>query len=88
MTLTGCVTSGGSQTPVTGTIDAHLPPAPSDLAGCFARLVPQPEGGALSRERVYRLIADLKASELRKSQCGRRLLDWYATQARMLGGDQ
>lgn len=73
LTLTGCVHSGAEIT---------LAPVPAELKGCFSGTVPMPTPGALSRRQVVQLIADLKRSELQKSQCGRRLIAWYETQAR------
>ena len=34
----------------------------------------------MSKKDVVRLIADLKRSETAKSQCGKRLIQWYDTQ--------
>lgn len=83
-TLTGCVTFG-APTPSVSTSIA-LPPVPADLQLCFGSLVPRPPAGDLTRQQVFRVVADLKASESGKSKCGKRLIDWYATQATILGG--
>jgi hypothetical protein len=61
-----------------------LAPVPADLRVCFARLVPPPPPGPLTKKQVIRLIGELKASELAKSRCGKRLIAWYETQARIL----
>jgi hypothetical protein len=45
---------------------------------CFHKLTPIPEKD-LNREKVIQLIAELRRSEVRKSQCGKDLLEWYDT---------
>lgn len=77
-TLTACASSGGKPS---------LPPAPADIQVCFDRFVPRPKAGPLSKRAVARLIAELKKSELEKSQCGKRLLAWYEAQAKTYGGE-
>lgn len=54
-----------------------IPPLPADLATCFDKTVPAPEPGALTAERVFRLIGDLKASETQKAQCGHRMVSMW-----------
>ncbi len=71
MTLSGCVTSG---------TEVKLAPVPGDIKACFNRLVPKPKPGPMSRKDVVGLIGKLKKSELEKSLCGKRLIDWYETQ--------
>jgi hypothetical protein len=78
-TMTGCASSGR----LAGDSVA-LAPVPADLKVCFARLVPPPPPGPLTRKQVIRLIGELKTSELAKSRCGKRLIVWYETQARIL----
>ena len=75
--LTGCAASGGKPS---------LPPVPGDIKVCFDRLVPKPKAGALTKRDVFRIIADLKRSELEKSSCGKRLIAWYEAQAKVYGG--
>lgn len=74
--LTGCATSGGKA--------PALPPIPGDIRACFDSIVPKPPAGELSRQQIFKLVADLKQSELSKSQCGKRLIAWYETQAAVL----
>lgn len=73
LTLTGCASSGAEK--------PGLAPLPSDLKLCFSATVAAPPAGELTRQAVFRLIADLKKSELAKTGCGRRLISWYETQA-------
>lgn len=77
MTLTGCVHSGTS---------ASLGPLPADLKTCFDRIVPRPgqPGTELTRQQIWRLVGDFRKSEIAKSQCGKRLIAWYETQAGVL----
>ena len=77
MTLTGCAGSGNKPS---------LSPIPADIKTCFDYLVPKPPAGALSKKQVVAVIADLKKSELRQSQCGKRLIAWYETQAAIFEG--
>jgi hypothetical protein len=58
-----------------------LAPVPADLKVCFGQFVPMPGKGAMSRQQTAALIAELKRSELAKSQCGQRLIGFYETQA-------
>lgn len=71
MTLTACVTSGPR---------VSLAPVPGDIKVCFDKLVPKPKEGPMSRKDVVGLIGKLKKSELEKSLCGKRLIEWYETQ--------
>lgn len=72
--LTGCAGSGNRP---------GLAPIPSDIRVCFNRLVPKPGEGVMKKSDVVQLIADLKRSEQAKSQCGKRLIAWYETQAKV-----
>lgn len=54
-----------------------LPYAPSHYVTCFSKLSTIPIG-SLTRDKVVLLVAELRKSELAKSQCGKDLLDWYA----------
>ncbi len=71
-TLTACEPSG---------TDAALPPIPADVRVCFASVVPAPRPGAMTAAEIARLIADLRRSDLAKTQCGRRLIGFYDTVA-------
>lgn len=71
--LAGCVLSQ----PGKPDVRVALPKAPAHYAQCFTELTGKPIG-PLTSETVVRLIADLRMSEKRKSQCGKDLLDWYA----------
>lgn len=54
-----------------------LPHAPTHYLACFKQLTPIPVE-SLTRDKVVRLVAELRKSELAKSRCGKDLLDWYA----------
>jgi hypothetical protein len=56
---------------------------PAGVEACFAKYVKLPPG-PLNRKAVVRLIAELKRSEVAKSQCGRRLLGFYNSIAKGL----
>jgi len=53
-----------------------LPHAPSHYLTCFKSMTTIPVE-SLTRDKVVRLVADLRKSELAKSRCGQDLLDWY-----------
>ena len=53
-----------------------LPFAPSHYVTCFKSMTTIPVE-SLTRDKVVRLVADLRKSELAKSRCGTDLLDWY-----------
>lgn len=81
--LTGCASSGPNKFE-----RVPLAAIPADLKVCFDRLVARPAGtGALTRQEVAALIGQLKRSEEAKAGCGKRLIDWYETQARVNGED-
>lgn len=69
--LIGCANSGDAPA------QSHLPPPPADLRPCFEELVDAPAEGALTVAETLRLIAALRHSEVEKSLCGERLLDFY-----------
>lgn len=71
--LAGCVMQEAGKPDVS----IALPKAPSYYMACFKQLTPEPTG-SLTRDRVVKLIAQLRQSEKRKSQCGKDLLAWYA----------
>ena len=80
MTLSGCATSGRFAAP-------NYPVLPADLTICFTddTLVPKPAAGTMDKKKVLLLIADLKASETSKTDCGRRLITFYETLATRSG---
>jgi hypothetical protein len=43
-------------------------------------MVPKPRGGDISKAQAYAIIAKLKRSELEKSLCGKRLIQFYEAQ--------
>lgn len=65
LTLSGCGHFGRTEAQV-----------PEELRTCFDSLVPEPQKATLSGGDIYQLIAELKVSELNKSECGKRLLSW------------
>jgi hypothetical protein len=71
--LAGCILSQ----PGKPDISVALPKPPDYYRACFAALTKEP-AGTLTRERVVTLIAQLRQSEKRKSQCGKDLLAWYS----------
>jgi hypothetical protein len=68
--LAGCVTTGQSGHSV------QLPKASAYYIACFNKLTDIPVG-SLTRDKVVHLVAELRKSELAKSQCGKDLLKWY-----------
>lgn len=70
--LPGCKTSSDAKIEL-----AHVP---GDLRTCFNHVVGDP-GKIKTRQQIVDLIAKLRASEVRLSLCGRRLLAFYDTQA-------
>lgn len=54
-----------------------MPPPPADIHACFLHSVPQPAQPPRTRRQAFDLIAALKESETRKSQCGLRLIAFY-----------
>lgn len=79
--LSGCAQFGG---PASAPVSLALAPVPDDLRTCFAKYVPQPAAGPMTRQQVVALVAALKNSEGEKGRCGARLLAWYDTQAAVL----
>lgn len=70
----GCATSGAHP-------EVRLADVPADLRACLGTLSERPAGtGAMSQREVVALIARLRASELRLSACGHRLLALYDAQ--------
>lgn len=69
--LSGCVFEPGGPD-----VRVNLPKTPEYYRSCFTQLTAMPATN-LTRERVVTLIAQLRQSEKRKSQCGKNLLDWY-----------
>ncbi len=79
MLLTACDPSGRA--------DVSLADIPADLRACVAQVTGRPAGqGAMSQRQVVALIAELRASELRLSSCGKRLLALYDAQAAAFAG--
>jgi len=54
---------------------------PLELSQCFDDIVPAPKAGGMTRQEAYALIARLKKSETKMSQCGKRFEIWYQTLA-------
>lgn len=73
LTLTGCGLFGQNKP------STYLPPLPSDLVVCFDSTSQMPTTGPIRKSEVIDLIADLRASELEKTLCGRRLISFYET---------
>lgn len=79
LTLTACGTSGPR-------LDQPVPPqaVPVDLRTCFDRLVPKPAQQTMTARELMSLIAALKRSELEKSQCGKRLLQFVSDKSEVM----
>lgn len=73
LTLSGCANSGRDR-------PTHLAPLPADLPSCFEAQVDAPQG-SLSKAQVMLLIANLKRSDAEKTLCGKRLIEFYESQA-------
>lgn len=78
LTLTGCAGFGASKVPTPE--QTTLAPIPADMRVCFDTAVPKPPAGNLTRAQAFAIIAALKRSELMKSQCGKRLVQFYEAQ--------
>lgn len=59
----------------------ELPILPNELIACFSDKVPAPKPGKMTVQQAYDLIAKLKRSETKMSQCGKRFQIWYETLA-------
>ena len=74
--LAGCTSISRSLTPPEVVVVAQYPPIPNDLRNCFDEVTGFPNTQNLTNREIVRLIVDLRQSETRKTQCGRRLIDW------------
>lgn len=73
MMSAGCAGLSGKQDKIA------LPPAPADLKACLeSGGVPPPPDRDMTRRELAALVGALKTSEIEKSQCGKRLIAWYA----------
>lgn len=79
--LPGCATTLGGQKPVVVERDRPLPPVPDDIRACFAGVVDLPPG-AWSAEVAGKLLAKVRSSEVSKTKCGQRFVEWYEDLAR------
>lgn len=61
----------------TGSGKNLLPELPSEFERCFANEVKRPADAPMDKATIVRLITDLKKSERSKSQCGKRLINFY-----------
>ena len=77
--LAGCVF-----TPLGANFSVKLPHTSQYYVACFNKLTPIPVGN-LDRATVVRLIAELRVSELRLSQCGKDMIAWYDTVVKAYG---
>lgn len=76
-TLSGCAGFGNKEPVVQ---QQQLAEIPADIRVCFNQMVPAPIAGKLTKQQVFKIIADLKRSEKAKSQCGKRLIEFYEAQ--------
>lgn len=70
--LSGCGTSSSVRALLPAS--PPQPEIPADIQICFETVVGFPPVGELDSESNLRLILDLRASEIEKTLCGRRLL--------------
>ncbi len=70
--LAGCIWDQQAPPP-----NLSLPKAPDYYRLCFAKLTNIPKGTALTRDMIVALVAELRRSEKRLSQCGKDLLKLY-----------
>lgn len=78
--LMGCDPSGRAD-------GVRLTDLPADLRACVTEVTGRPAGaGAMSQRDVVALVGKLRASELRLSGCGQRLVALYDAQAAALAG--
>lgn len=76
VSLGGCITTGQRVT-VSPRVEApKLPPVPARLNGCFKNLTPIPVKNMSGKELTL-LLSIVRQSEVRKSKCGRDLINWY-----------
>lgn len=74
--LTACE-DGGTK----GVYKYNLANVPPDIRQCFTVLTGKPVPGAMSEKEAVALIGKLRASEVSKTYCGRRLLALYDGQS-------
>lgn len=55
----------------------QLPPVPTHIRACFSGVTSLPAGDGWTSEVVAEVIAELRVSELAKTDCGRQLLAFY-----------
>lgn len=79
--LTGCETSLQNNPRIS------LAAVPGDIRACFTRMTGAPMPGTMTQRQIVQLVTDLRRSERAKTQCGRRLLNIYDTQANAYGKD-
>jgi hypothetical protein len=62
---------------------AILAAVPAHLRNCFGDVVTPrlPASGPISRRQIVTLVAQLRESEVARTQCGRQLLAFYDAQA-------
>ena len=69
--LPGCGTTSSARP------QAELPEVPRPIRECFASTVTLPAASAWTSALTAETLAKVRASELSKTACGRRLLDLY-----------
>lgn len=70
--LTSCASFGPKQV-----YNPSLPEIPADIRICFETTVAKPKAGPMDKPAVFKLIAALKKSEAAKTDCGKRLIQFY-----------
>lgn len=55
---------------------AQMPPLPEQLEGCFGPLTNLP-GGDWSIQETVSVVAALRRSEIRRTECGNQLVTFY-----------
>lgn len=78
LSLANCAGSGAFDKIDTGApkIARSMPAIPTDIKICIIRTVPEPQN-IKTKEHIVKAITDLKKSEAAKTQCGKRLINFY-----------
>ena len=71
------VLTGGADTPGARAALHDVAGVPADIVPCFDEVTTFPVTESLSRREAVKLIVDLRKSEIKKTQCGQRLIAWY-----------
>jgi hypothetical protein len=84
LSLGGCVTTQSRVSVTPRVVAPKLPPIPARLNKCFKNLTPIPVQNMSGKELTL-LLSMVRQSEVRKSKCGRDLIQWYETVRKSYG---